>query len=127
MALFDLLGRRWALRIVWELRDGGVTFRELQARGEGISSSVLNERLHELRDAGVVAVQRGEGYVLTAEGAGLVDALEPLHTWAARWSRRVSKSSAPGGAAVAREGEPRADGEDLIGKAPSTRRFPRGS
>ena len=57
MALLDLLGRRWALRVLWELRgEGGVpTFRELQAACGGISSSVLSERLRELREAGIVA------------------------------------------------------------------------
>src|SRR6202035_4396571 len=53
MALLDLLGRRWALRILWELRDGSaLTFRQLQARCGDISSSVLNDRLRELREAG---------------------------------------------------------------------------
>jgi DNA-binding HxlR family transcriptional regulator len=88
MALFDLLGRRWTLRLLWELRDGGVTFRELQARCEGMSSSVLNQRLRELRDAGVVAAGDGGGYRLSEEGTALLDALAPLHAWAARWGRR---------------------------------------
>jgi DNA-binding HxlR family transcriptional regulator len=90
MALFDLLGRRWTLRLLWELRDGGgLSFRELQARSEGMSSSVLNQRLRELREAGVVAVEDGEGYRLTDEGLRLVAVLQPLHEWAARWSRRA--------------------------------------
>jgi DNA-binding HxlR family transcriptional regulator len=88
MALFDLLGRRWALRLLWELRDGGVTFRELQARCEGMSSSVLNQRLGELRDAGIVERGGAAGYRLTREGAALLEALEPLHGWASRWGRR---------------------------------------
>ena len=42
MALLDLLGRRWALRVLWELRAGPVPgFRELQSRCGGVSSSVL--------------------------------------------------------------------------------------
>ncbi len=49
MALLDLLGRRWALRVVWELRDGPLVFRALQERCAGMSSSVLNQRLRELR------------------------------------------------------------------------------
>ena len=52
MALLDLLGRRWALRVLWELRSGPVPgFRELQSRCGGVSSSVLTDRLTELRDA----------------------------------------------------------------------------
>jgi len=88
MAAFDLLGRRWTLRLLWELRDGGLTFRELQARCEGMSSSVLNQRLRELRDAELVVVKNDEGYRLTDEGAALLDALAPLHAWAERWSAR---------------------------------------
>ncbi|HWD11278.1 MAG TPA: helix-turn-helix domain-containing protein, partial [Solirubrobacteraceae bacterium] len=65
MALLDLLGRRWALRIVWELREEPLTFRELQTRCEGMSSSVLNQRLAELAEAGVSENARG-GYRLTA-------------------------------------------------------------
>jgi len=89
MALFDLLGRRWTLRLLWELREGGVTCRGLQARCEGMSSSVLNQRLRELRNAGIVVVENREGYRLTKEGHALLDALQPLHTWAARWGERA--------------------------------------
>ena len=88
MALLDLLGRRWALRVLWELRDDTATptFRELQARCGDLSSSVLNERLRELREAEIVTVRPGEGYRLTPEGHRLMLALEPLDGWARRWA-----------------------------------------
>jgi DNA-binding HxlR family transcriptional regulator len=90
MALLDLLGRRWALRVLWELRDdAGLTFRELQARCGGISSSVLNDRLRELRDAGIVAAGSDDGYALTGEGRRLLDVLAPVDAWAKRWARRT--------------------------------------
>ena len=90
MALLDLLGRRWALRILWELRDGdALTFRELQERCGGVSSSVLNDRLRELREAGIVGAEGGAGYRLTGEGEELLVALEPVGVWAKRWARRV--------------------------------------
>jgi DNA-binding HxlR family transcriptional regulator len=90
MALLDLLGRRWALRVLWELREGdSLTFRELQERCGGVSSSVLNDRLRELREAGIVGTEGGAGYSVTDEGAELLRALEPLGAWAARWARRV--------------------------------------
>ena len=54
MALLDLLGRRWTLRILWELRAASRTFRELQAACDGASPSVLNTRLKELRQANLV-------------------------------------------------------------------------
>jgi DNA-binding HxlR family transcriptional regulator len=89
MALLDLLGRRWALRVLWELRGDALTFRELQARCDGVSSSVLNDRLRELREAEIVATEPGGGYALTVEGARLLEALGPLEAWAKRWAKRV--------------------------------------
>ena len=59
MALLDLIGRRWALRVVWELREGDATFRDLAHRCDDVSSSVLRDRLRDLTAAGIV--QRGEG------------------------------------------------------------------
>jgi DNA-binding HxlR family transcriptional regulator len=88
MALFDLLGRRWALRLLWELREGGASFRVLRARCDGMSPSVLNQRLAELRAAGVVRHGDGEGYALTDEGRELLRALVPLSRWAKRWATR---------------------------------------
>lgn len=86
MALLDLLGRRWALRVLWELRAGSLTFRELQDRCEGMSSSVLSQRLAELRGAGIVALQGRSGYQLTEQGLALLGALSPLQEWAVRWA-----------------------------------------
>ncbi len=89
MALLDLLGRRWVLRILWELREGPVdSFRELQARCGNVSSSVLNQRLRELREAGILATGDPSGYELTEEGQALLDALMPIDDWARRWSKR---------------------------------------
>jgi DNA-binding HxlR family transcriptional regulator len=91
MALLDLLGRRWALRVIWELRETPVTFRALQERCDGMSSSVLGQRLRELRGAGIVEVG-GRGYRLTVEGERLLDAYKPLGAWAERWAARTRRS-----------------------------------
>jgi DNA-binding HxlR family transcriptional regulator len=87
MALFDLLGRRWSMRIIWELREHELVFRELQQRCGGMSASVLNARLHDLREAGIAESASG-GYALTAEGRRLLVAYEPLRDWARRWAKR---------------------------------------
>src|SRR6476659_10037795 len=71
MAALDLLGRRWALRVLWELRDGPLGFRALQAACDGMSSSVLRERLRELGEAGIVEQGVDEASGLTAVGDGL--------------------------------------------------------
>lgn len=96
MALFDLLGRRWALRLLWELRDGPESFRSLRARCDQMSPSVLNQRLAELRAAGVVERMRA-GYTLTPDGQALLRALAPLSRWAARWNPSRPKTSSWGG------------------------------
>jgi DNA-binding HxlR family transcriptional regulator len=86
MALLDLLGRRWALRVLWELRqERRLNFRDLLAACE-VSPSVLNTRLAELRETGIV--EHGEhGYALTPRGAELLKMLGPLHDWAERWAK----------------------------------------
>jgi DNA-binding HxlR family transcriptional regulator len=88
MVLLDLLGRRWVLRVLWELRQPAANFRELQRRCDAMSSSVLAQRLSELRDAGLVAHGPGGGYSLTPHGGELLDVLMPLNAWADRWARR---------------------------------------
>jgi DNA-binding HxlR family transcriptional regulator len=94
MALLDLLGRRWSLRVLWELRNGeSLTFRELQSRCDGVSSSVLNDRLRELREAEIIRTRAREGYELTAQGEALLAALAPLQGWAKRWARRSKRGA----------------------------------
>lgn len=88
MAVLDLLGRRWALRVLWELRQGALPFRALQDACDAVSPTVLNQRLREMRDAGLVALQEGGGYALTADGRVLGSMLIPLNTLAERWARR---------------------------------------
>ena len=86
MVVLDMLGRRGALRVLWELRDGrALTFRALQSAAD-TNPSLLNTRLGELREAGLVC-HEGEGYLLTAEGASLIGALGPLAAWAADWGK----------------------------------------
>ncbi len=90
MAALDLFGRRWTLRIVWELRDGDLGFRELQARCDDMSSSVLRQRVRELLAAGVVA-QRPDGrYELTELGGDVPRSLRPLIRWSRRWAGELA-------------------------------------
>jgi len=84
MVALDLLGRRAALRILWELRERALNFRALQSAAD-TNPSLLNTRLKELRGAGLVAHDEG-GYRLTNSGSDLLKALMPLYTWAETWA-----------------------------------------
>jgi DNA-binding HxlR family transcriptional regulator len=84
LALFDVLGRRWAMRIIWELREGALTYRDLAAMVPDMSTSVLTQRLRELRAARLVEHERGTGYRLAPQGGELLGRLAPLREWAER-------------------------------------------
>ena len=90
MAALDLFGRRWNLRIVWELRHGPVGFRALQERCDNMSSSVLRQRLTELLDAALVEQHPDTTYALTELGHGAYRALRPLVRWSAEWAATLS-------------------------------------
>ena len=88
MALLDLLGRRWTLRILWELREATLTSRALREACDDASPTVLQARLADLRQAGFVEHQPASGYRLTETGRELLGTLLPLHRFAERWSKR---------------------------------------
>src|SRR5215218_6413780 len=89
MVLLDLLGRRWVLRIVWELRDEPRRFRELQD-AIGASPTIVNSRLAELREAKLVELDAESGYRLTTLGKELLRLFLPLHLWSEKWAKAVA-------------------------------------
>jgi DNA-binding HxlR family transcriptional regulator len=88
-SVLDLLGRRWALRLVWELRRSTLTFSELRER-TGISPSVLSARLAELVDADVIERDGGGRYRLSGRGRELARILYELNRWAEAHTTRVA-------------------------------------
>ena len=86
MAALDLLGRRWSLRILWELRATPLTFRALQDACGGLSPSVLQQRLNDLREAGLVLHDGSSGYGLTEAARSLQPILLTLNDWAEGWA-----------------------------------------
>lgn len=86
MALLDLLGRSWAMGIIWHLYNGPSTFRKLQEYCESISPTTLNKRLKELKDAYLIE-RTVNGYALTRLGEELFDLIEPLGMWAKTWAK----------------------------------------
>src|SRR3954470_22675195 len=89
MVLLDLLGRRWVLRIVWELRENPRRFRELQD-AIGASPTIVNSRLADLREARLVELDAEEGYRLTALGKELLRLFLPLHLWSEKWAKATT-------------------------------------
>lgn len=88
MALLDLLGRTWSLGIIWNLSQKTHTFRELQALCDGISPTLLNTRIKELREA-LVVDKTGHGYALTALGRDLLALISPMGDWALKWQKKL--------------------------------------
>ena len=109
MALLDLLGRRWTLRIVWELReDRALTSRALRTACDEASPTVLNERLQELREAGFVDLGEAGGYALTPLGKELAAHVMPLHRVRGEMERAVAivarvSAAIPGNGPACRE------------------------
>ena len=93
MALLDLASRRQLLRVIWELRHGPLRFRQLQEACGDISPSLLNRRMKELREAGLVELSI-EGYRLTALGIGLYRAFQPISDWANDWADSLKRRPA---------------------------------
>ena len=91
MALLDLLSRRWALRVIWELRGGRLTFRALQEACGGVSPTVLNERLRELRESGLLESVGAAGYGLTPLARELIEHFRPLVAWSTRWAAALTR------------------------------------
>ncbi|MEH1127332.1 winged helix-turn-helix transcriptional regulator [Micromonospora sp. CPCC 206061] len=90
MAALDLFGRRWTLRIIWELGNEPLGFRLLQRRCDGMSSSVLQQRLTELQEARLAEVLPDGNYTLTPLGHDAREALGPVIEWSLRWAAELA-------------------------------------
>lgn len=95
MAVLDLLGRSWAMGIVWVLAQSGPCgFAELQRRCESISPGTLSTRLKELAATKLLVLQDGN-YLLTKRGRELFKLIEPLGSWARGWAEDLTGSRYP--------------------------------
>jgi len=90
VAALDLLGRRWILRILWELRTGPMGFRALQALCDQMSPSLLSQRLSVLQTTGLIHHSEEGLYYLTDVGRALLQAIAPLQAWAEQWAQQLN-------------------------------------
>ena len=94
--LFELLEARYALRVLWALRDGHPqTFRLLQDSVGGITPNTLNTRIKELREAGLMT-HGPEGYIVTPSGTDLLKRISDLNAFSARWVAGQARKKAAG-------------------------------
>ncbi|MET1113578.1 MAG: transcriptional regulator [Comamonas sp.] len=83
--LFERLECRYALRVLWALRDGHPqTFRLLQDSVGGITPNTLNTRIKELRECGLLE-HGSDGYIVTLTGQDLLKRLSDVQAFANRW------------------------------------------
>ena len=88
MRLLDVLGKRWSLRILWELKDERLNFRDLQARCDDVSPTSLNQRLKDLRALQLIDLdETGFGY--TPWGRELGEHLGRLNKWSEKWGKAL--------------------------------------
>ena len=85
---FRFLGKRWNAVVLGTLSTGPAGFRELSRAIDGISDSMLSDRLSDLTTAGLIARTVDAGppvavsYALTERGRALMPALEQIAIWA---------------------------------------------
>jgi DNA-binding HxlR family transcriptional regulator len=91
--LLALLESRYAMRVLWALKDGHAqTFRLLQDSVGGITPNTLNTRIKELRQAGLLT-HGSQGYALTPSGSDLLKRLGDLSAFAGKWAAGLAKAA----------------------------------
>lgn len=90
-SLLSLLESRYAIRVLWALKDNHPqTFRLLQDSVGGITPNTLNTRIKELRAAGLLD-HGSDGYAVTTLGAELLKRMGDLSAFAAKWVSSQAK------------------------------------
>jgi DNA-binding HxlR family transcriptional regulator len=103
--LVDLLARRHALGLVWELRGPSQSFKTL-VQHVGAPDAQVSQRLRELREGGILEVDEAGDYRLTGEGRRLLDVVSALESFAEGWAAMSPRQRQPRGSATAGRGEP---------------------
>jgi DNA-binding HxlR family transcriptional regulator len=96
----ERVGDRWSLLIIRDLLTGAKRFTDLMDRLGGITPKTLSQRLSELGEAGLVAVDREPGrrevwYRLSPAGADLGPVIDELSWWGLRHAWRRPQDGEP--------------------------------
>ncbi len=88
----DLVGGKWKMVILWQLRNGTERFSELKRRLSGITQKMLTQQLRELEEMKIInrkvypVVPPKVEYSLAEEGQKLIPALEALCQWSTSYA-----------------------------------------
>jgi len=93
MQLIDILGKKWVLRILWELKASPCTFRELQSRCGDLSPTIINTRIKDLCETQLIYKSPESGYKLSQNGCELIELFYPLNDFANRWIESVDTTT----------------------------------
>ncbi|WP_238916366.1 helix-turn-helix domain-containing protein [Clostridium sp. YIM B02555] len=88
MYLFNILGQKWKLPIIWYLAEKDTArYNELKRRIKGITNIMLTKSLRELEELNVIqrtqynTIPPKVEYSLTESGKSLLPALSELNVW----------------------------------------------
>lgn len=96
----ERVGDRWSLLVIRDLLTGPKRHTDLMERLGGITPKTLTQRLRELEDDGIVAVDREPGrrevwYRLTPAGADLGPVVDALSGWGLQHAWRQPQPGEP--------------------------------
>lgn len=89
----DLVGGKWKMLILWQLKDKPARFNELNRLLSGITNKMLTQDLRELENSGLISrtvypiVPPKVEYALTDEGQKLIPILQILCNWSTNYAK----------------------------------------
>jgi DNA-binding HxlR family transcriptional regulator len=99
----DVIGDKWTLLIIRDMRHGKRTYGELAQSPEGIPTNILADRLRRLEETGIIVRCAYQDrpvrytYTLTEKGQDLGELLQALVRWGKKHipgSRTLSEAAA---------------------------------
>ena len=83
----DIIGRRWNLLIIWQLKSRTMRFSELQSRMYGINSKTITKHLRDLEKNSIITrtvypeVPPRVEYALTDRGKAILPIINAMIEW----------------------------------------------
>jgi DNA-binding HxlR family transcriptional regulator len=100
-AALDVIGGKWKVLILWQLRPQSRRFGELKRLVPGISEKMLIQQLREMEADEIVhrkvyyEIPPKVEYSLTKFGVSLAEAITPLCEWGSKHMKRIGATHRP--------------------------------